>query len=768
MNLEKFHQHQTVKWAMSWPTRYAPTLKLLLLLTILATIGFDSAGAQEEDPLLQPGEAYATRFSGIDFQDGKIVILKEGVVGSIVDVRNPGTAPMGQHWIDEPQRKFLTAEEVGQVFGIALDEQAPPNIFLTATSAFGLHRNADNSDWMTGMWGPGGGPGTIYKLDTETGYAPEVFAEVKLGERANTGASLGNISFDKTYNQLFVSDLETGMIHRFDAENGAEKGTYDHGVQGRTAFTDVETSSSQSLPEIAFDPSTSAKYEDCEAGEFSKTPECWNYADFRRRVWGLGVRTVADTGEVRLFYTVWGNQAFGNPDWAGAEDEQRNSMWSIGLGEDGAFDTSTVRREFFLPDFQVDAERVAEVGYSHAVTDIAFPQCTQQNIMLISERGAVRNPGMQFEAPFSEPHESRMMRYELDESGNWLPVGRYDIGNYKRADEGEPAMKANSSGGVTFGYGYTSEWKIDLSKPNGFAWSSGHALCSAKTDGACFNPATGNKDDTAEVHGIQGMPAEAFSEMVPGANSEETDSTNQSYMIDLDINVDESGAPIEQEMARNDATTSGDVEIYAVCSAPTQTFIPPPPIHSSIATHRRWGSPQHTSRSTHRRWGSPQHSSRSTHRRRGSDIHRDRASHRRWGSPQHTSRSTHRRWGSPQHTSRSTHRRWGSPQHTSRSTHRRWGSPQHSSRATHRRRGSDIHRDRASHRRWGSPQHRSRPSHRRVGSPQHKSRPSHRRAGSPTHRQRASHRRAGSRDKHRQRASHRRAGSGNQGVRRQR
>ena len=119
----------------------------------------------------------------------------------------------------------MTAGDVGQVFGVALDDATPPNIYLTATSAFGLHRNADNSDWMAGMWGPGGGPGTVYGSTAANDYQPEIFADITLDGRANTGAALGNIAFDRWHHQLFVSDLETGMIHRLSALTAAISAT---------------------------------------------------------------------------------------------------------------------------------------------------------------------------------------------------------------------------------------------------------------------------------------------------------------------------------------------------------------------------------------------------------------------------------------------------------------------------------------------------------------------------------------------------------------
>ena len=162
-----------------------------------------------------------------------------GTVGSIIDLRAPGQRPAGEHWVNEPQRNMVTARDVGQVFGVALDAASPPNIYLAATSAFGLHRSPDNSQWMDGMWGAGGGPGTVYRLDRETGYRPRVFANITLNGRPNSGPGLGNIAFDKWNQQLFVSDLETGMIHRLRAADGADLGFYDHGTQGRPNFLDV-------------------------------------------------------------------------------------------------------------------------------------------------------------------------------------------------------------------------------------------------------------------------------------------------------------------------------------------------------------------------------------------------------------------------------------------------------------------------------------------------------------------------------------------------
>src|SRR5436190_4820324 len=189
-----------------------------------------SAGVASAQPL-QPGEAYVTRFSGFLYGAAGPIIDLNGTVGSIIDVRAPGQPPQGTHWIYEPQRSPVTAGQVGQVFGVVLDDANPPNVYLASTSAFGLHRTPNNAQWMPGMWGGlSGGPGTIYRLDAATGYQPRPFAQIALNGRPNSGPALGNIAYDRFNRQLFVTDLETGMIHRVRAADGVDLGFYDHGT----------------------------------------------------------------------------------------------------------------------------------------------------------------------------------------------------------------------------------------------------------------------------------------------------------------------------------------------------------------------------------------------------------------------------------------------------------------------------------------------------------------------------------------------------------
>lgn len=531
--------------------------------------------AQVPEPAMKPGEAFLTRFSGtVAGPGGQTAIDLDGVVGSVLDLTAPGFRAQGQHWIDEPQRLAITAADVGQVYGVALDDQNPPNIYLTATAAFGLHRTADGRDWMPGQWGPrGAGPGAVWKLDARRNYAPQLLATIRLDGRDNTGASLGNITFDKAHRQLFVSDLETGMIHRIGLD-GRDLGRYDHGVEGRAAFVDVPAGTNAALPPIPFDPASRARIDDCVEGPFTATPACWNIADPRRRVWGVGVRTDKATRETRLYYAVWSGVGLGTPDFEGmAETEKTGTVWSLRIAQDGSFDRSSVRREFEIPEFFVSAPDFRRAGPSHPVADIAFPDCYDQGLMVVSERGGLRNLGLDTEEPFATPRESRVLRYELDQDGTWKATGRYDVGfSERQPPKDQPYLRANASGAAAFGLGYTGSGMADPSRPDQTLWMAGDYLCSP--EGPCFNPGSNAFDDESQVHGIQGTPENAFAPLAPNGafrvypargTVSAPDGPQQSYMIDADVNVRADGTPNADDLRRNDATMIGDLAIWQPC-----------------------------------------------------------------------------------------------------------------------------------------------------------------------------------------------------------
>ena len=258
-------------------------------------------------------------------------------------------------------------------------------------------------------------------------------------------------------------------------------------------------------------------------------------------------------------------------------------------------------------------------------------------MMLLAERGGIRNLGLDVVNPFATPHESRALRYELHQDGVWRPVGRYDVGSYFRFAEGAPYMFANCAGGIDFGYGYTPAWTIDEKQLNQYVWITGDSLCSpighVPRTGGWQQGSEQAEGDPSEVHGIQGMkeslfaelaPASAYAELKPPqATPPRTSVSISPISIDTDINVDASGAVIYEELTRDDVTKIGDIAIYEFCEGQSYGFVPvmaPPPVmiyepgHSPSESHSRWAS--HSAEYSHYRYGS----------------HWPAMSHNRWGS----------------------------------------------------------------------------------------------------------------------------------------
>ncbi|MGA2496019.1 MAG: hypothetical protein ABSF67_24380, partial [Roseiarcus sp.] len=204
-------------------------------------------------PVYVAGEAAVTGFSGAlppariaagaDPNQTTFIDLN-GPSLRVVDLRRMTGLPRAQ-LVGAPKPYTFTAAQIGQAFGVALDDAAPINIFAAATSAYGLpivapgpdgqpphvRAGGPNASFMRGLWGPGGGPGSIWKIDGATG-AVSLFATVTTNGRPNSGAALGGLAYDPDSKSLFVADRESGLIHRFGMD-GRELDSYDHGVQGR-------------------------------------------------------------------------------------------------------------------------------------------------------------------------------------------------------------------------------------------------------------------------------------------------------------------------------------------------------------------------------------------------------------------------------------------------------------------------------------------------------------------------------------------------------
>ncbi len=399
---------------------------------------------------MAPGDAVVTGFSGFKPIDmpaappdplARFFIDTDGNAMQVLRLQ-PNGAPQGQLIPAQPVMQ-VKAGQIGQVFAITLAPpinvapgapQAVPDIYLGATSAFGIQivkpgpggqpqrtRTGDPAaQWMVGQFGTalGGGPGSIYRIDGQTGAA-SLFANVD-----NSGPGLGDVVYDPVTQQFFASDLDTGLIHRIDV-NGTLLDSFDHGLAGRPA---------RGLPPVPDDGKRMMIQDPAFNSENAAT---WGFTPRTRMVYGMAVFAG------RLYYAV----------------ADKPEIWSIGIRLEGDF-ANDARWEFDVPGVPPGA----------LVTDLAFDS---QGRLLLALRGAPR--GSYDYSVFAEKTKQtdvKRFRREVPDDpatpGYWVPAPEeYAIGF--------PEPFRNATGGVALGYGHEPSGAINKSCSS-FVWSTGENL----------------------------------------------------------------------------------------------------------------------------------------------------------------------------------------------------------------------------------------------------------------------------------------------------
>lgn len=413
---------------------------------------------------LEPGMAAATCFGGyINPINPSQGLLGSGFVLAVMDLRDPACAgaPIGTglNWCPPAfHNEFpLTANtwsagtsagapNLGQVFGLALDDESPPNIYITATSVYGKFTG---DPFQFGSGGAGG----IYRIDGLTG-AISLFYSLDIGE-----PSIGNICFDAATQRLYVTEMDEGLIYAIPKIAGPPVVTYDHGLIGRTFVLGPAAAITGDI----LAPAT-------------------GFTKLGRRVWGVQ----AHGG--RLYYAVYYEDT-GRPN-----STESNEIWSIALvSGTSPFDVSSagaIRKEFNLPVW-------LSASYSNPVASIAF-SCTGK--MLLAERTKFQDfgsPPPVGSGP-TDAHRSRVLEYELTGSA-WAPSGRdFFVGDYQN--------QTNGAGGADYGCDPSVECESQ-GTPFETVVATGDALnlcCKSQTH---LCPACGPGGDSAVSYGIQIMPA---------------------------------------------------------------------------------------------------------------------------------------------------------------------------------------------------------------------------------------------------------------------
>ena len=415
-----------------------------------------TASAQETAPIIDRGDIAITGFSGLKYPESGIppgvnpidesFINEDAASLKIFKADNLGGPPQGQ-LVNLPAPFEVKASEIGQVFGLAFDdgkraegEPRVPNLYVTSSVLHGLQivgpdtdddgrkerlkQGQADAEFMEGQFGlkNGGTPGAIWKVDGLTGEV-SLFANVTLEGAENSGPGLVNIAFDKITQQLFVSDLDTGFIHRFNL-NGEDLGTFDHGATGRPVL---------GLGAASHDPGN--RMDITNPSFKAQNPETWGLAAVERRVWGLQVH-----GR-RLYYY--------------AEDGGR--IMSVAINKDG---------NFGAPRWELDVN--SESG--NPITDIAFDN---KGYMYLSERGKLQNKYDYTE--FASPENSRVLRYHLENPDDPETPSRWVEAPETYAVGFKPEHK-QALGGIDLQYDYNEDGTINYATCTAYLVKSGDNL----------------------------------------------------------------------------------------------------------------------------------------------------------------------------------------------------------------------------------------------------------------------------------------------------
>jgi hypothetical protein len=359
--------------------------------SLLAVIAGAPALAQPASLPVDVGETVHTFMSRNDLGDVVVTLVDttpSGLTGAV-----PGSnhlAPL--FWNQGAGINEWTSANLGQVYGVTIDNAANPNIYVTAASTSVIYPFALPS---AAVFGPGG-PGGVYRLDGTTGT---ICLVTTLPSDAQSG--LGNITFSAAHNSLYVSNLSNGIIYRIPVgqcplPQTVPLNSYDHGRSGRPAES-LAAINDDGLPGLT---------------------------QLGRRVWGLAVNAT----ENRLYYGVWWDDSS-----VGANPIESNEVWSVGLDASGNPIAATANLEIKLPDLQP--------GVSNPAAGLNF---SNTGSLLVGERTV------------GTAHQSRLLEYTgATNAWLPQPVGKWlvGVGNTSCSGAGDSDCAGNvwSAGdGVSF------------------------------------------------------------------------------------------------------------------------------------------------------------------------------------------------------------------------------------------------------------------------------------------------------------------------------
>ena len=352
---------------------------------------------------LQKGMAVLSCFSGIvpNSSDNGAQQNPNGPVLAIFDIRDPqgNGAPFSpvNIWAAPTTGAYhpanWSAANMGELFGVALEEGATsPAIFasttgITATAIMNLAPKT------------GGTGGEVFRVNGTTG-AVTTLATLPNTTYNFSGAStvftryvgLGDITYNRTHNVVYVSNLDNGLVYAINATTGALLGTpFDH----NTALAD-----NTSLP----------------------------FTQFERMVFGVVYR-VEDN---KLYYAV---KAPGPNSNSFLND---NQIYTVNINSDGSINAASKSAAPVITFSPTNG------GYGSMVSDMALSSNGSQ--MLIAEMTLEYQTDGTVTVLRKQAHNANVYKYSYA-GGAWAQSLSYvgQIGVFG-------SVRGNSAGGVDFGF----------------------------------------------------------------------------------------------------------------------------------------------------------------------------------------------------------------------------------------------------------------------------------------------------------------------------
>ncbi|MEP6792763.1 MAG: T9SS type A sorting domain-containing protein, partial [Saprospiraceae bacterium] len=328
------------------------------------------------------------------------------------------------------------------------------------------------------------GPGAIYKVSGTTGLiigaitntGPFTPGGTKI---PNNGSALGDIGYDATHNQLFVTNHADGMIYRI--KNGLVMSRFD--------------------PFGSINPPASGP---------GGNPD---FVVRGERTWGVAYYNN------RVYFATW-TEDIGRPNPLAA-----NEIWSIGLNGVGEFAATngTLATAWENGEvLEIAIPTLPASTFSNPVSDIAF---AADGKMLLAERTMATDCGGAFtQSWYSYAHSSRLLEYFFNTgTGQWeLTPGHGNItaSNLNlKFRTGDTNSGSNSAGGCDYGYASFDPAVISQPDCDQFVWNTGDNLHPYTS----FNTYC-SQNGVTWVYGMQGIPSAG------GTNL-------NSLLIDFDNNV---------------------------------------------------------------------------------------------------------------------------------------------------------------------------------------------------------------------------------------